>query len=385
MSPKRILISMAIIGYVAIVAVAVIFAVVETPATGRRFHETKVLFYDESAGDNGSIVFNYNLSDPLYWREIVEPPCFKGCRDSLINDSITEYRCKYNVNNCQAGDPDLFYNESEDAYYILFRYKTPSRFKYLVLIKSKDLETWSEVWNVSAETIKSTKQYSDINFVSLEKTAIAEHNRWYYMHIAVDTVSGDEGWRNAYVQSKTLAGLGEKVANLSYWHKTYIPGLNWSSDYQGKFNNILYHNGLWYYLKKKDVEKGETPYSILVSTNASGPWSNLSDPAQLYCDNFDCDAGPVRVFTILRDVNGKYIYWSSYTPGIGDRAWWWWAVSDDLVNWSFVERKGPLGVKGQWRFWDFGIDHATGNEIAVAQMSIGQRKSDSIVLWTFPK
>lgn len=233
-------------------------------------------------------------------------------KHDLIND--TEHQTElFEADPLDGGDwsgvgAGSFF-EKDGIYYLSFRRRKPTDrgYKY-ELWTSSDLYNWTQLWEVLT---------SDMDVSSVEGSSIWYDGAYWYFYFSADWGTGND-WRIHYIKSSTVCGLASLLADNTQWNQVFT---------NHKDPRLMYWNGT-YYMLARNTDGYEVLYSA--STLDTTSWSSVYDFSSIEPANS-------HVGIILYDSSSsKFIYW-----GVGKRTYHfhWWAISDDLSSWTYVEKE----------------------------------------------
>jgi len=308
--------------------------------------------------DTGRVAMKYDiLNDSTHYTEFAPPPL--SCRGAPPANG-----------SCQAGDPSLV--KQGDTYYMVYRTKTPTggdpRMKRIRCNSSTDLVNWTSVWDYHKTDI------AHLTVASIERALIryypysAYTNNWY-LYFTYDLGGGN--WLNSFVIGNNASQLGVNLTDATKWHNVTYSDPNLPE----KIQTIVSANGsYWVFLNRGGA------YQLV---NAVNPrqfptgWTNVSNLNSVYNASYT-PPDQFKFGTVTYDIySDYYILWASVLHG--SQVYWWWAVSEDMTNWTNGGRKYIQSV-GNCRFPAL----AVGSDVLALQWDQNEDSGDSVYLWNYP-
>lgn len=209
-----------------------------------------------------------------------------------------------------------------DTYYIVLRQREPTiagRYYEIYSYSSGDILNESN-WNL----VFQEDMTDDTD--TIEQASLRKFGSTYYLYFSWHNYG--ENWcangKVSYVTSSTISGLQSQLDNPATW--TTIIGSG------HKDPEVMTYNGNYYMLYGNC-----TPVHFIMksSTPTFSSYEILSSPNQVYRDQFSPNKENVGTIT-YDNSSGNFVYWANAKHGAD--IYWYWTVSDDLVNWTYRDR-----------------------------------------------
>ena len=302
-------------------------------------------------------------------------------RYDYINESYTElFLPNANLSGYWNGAPSILRNG--DTYYITHRVRNPGSYPivpkrrgYLLQCNSStDLVTWTSVWSVNRSLINNASQPLATSVESMEATSLRYYEGEYWLYFCIDA-NAPNGWYTWAVNSSSIANLGTQVLTGASWINISLPE-NTKDPRVGEID------GTYYLIVTRGLGTHKAD-KLYTATNPAGPFTLTANLSAVYTATYGENSGTNAGFISYDTASDYYIFNCKIEDASDGKNYDWYAVSEDLVNWTLGGRT-PRPVV--CRYLDM---HKEMGQRDTASLVVGELEtamengSRSTVLWQF--